>query len=110
MKTNCERCGKLCQTDTPINPDARLLKRSIAIGLCADCAITEFIKKNDVLNEILERKGVSQLLDPRSIEQFGKVIIAGNADTNPNEIDWNIVVKNWDLPFKKKRKVDKKIT
>ena len=28
----------------------------------------------------------------------------GGADANPDEIDWNQIVENWDLPFKNKVK------
>jgi len=56
------------------------------------------------VNMIIEESehGPSLLLYPHIQEQFVVIMRSGNADMIPEEIDWELVVKNWALPLKVK--------
>ncbi len=43
------------------------------------------------------------LLAPYMQEQVGRIMEAGNCDAKLEEIDWQIVVNQWELPFPKRR-------
>ena len=99
MNTVCKRCGKPCLSDTG-NPEARLLKRSME-GYCADCAITQFLQNTEPINALIGTKGREMLLNPMVQEQIGVILKAGLSDCHIAEIDWQRVVNNWDMPFKR---------
>jgi hypothetical protein len=48
------------------------------------------------------------LLAPHVQQQFARVMKAGNADATPEEINWQRVVENWNLPFAKAKKSHKR--
>jgi len=52
----------------------------------------------------LAESGPKVLLLPHMHGIFTDVMRAGFADANPDEIDWQLMVDNWDLPFSKKVK------
>jgi len=44
------------------------------------------------------------LLNPSMQEQFGHIMVAGNCDAKLEEVDWQAVVNQWDLPIPKARR------
>jgi len=104
----CSRCGQLCKIGGPKNQEARLLRRATAEhvekfgGLCVDCAATAFLKSIEIVPKAVEQHGLEMLLNPRIQQQFVALMVAGKSDARPEEISWQKVVSNWDLPFKKK--------
>lgn len=102
--TDCQRCGAPCRTAATRNPDARVLRHSTDVGVCAGCAITEFIHSVPTLKMVVDRMGTSSLLNAVVQEQVGRVLAAGNSDADLSEIDWPTVVANWDLPMNRRRK------
>jgi len=53
---------------------------------------------------LLAESGPKNLLYPHIQEQFTGLMRVGLADAQPDEIDWNKIVENWDLPFPHKIK------
>lgn len=47
------------------------------------------------------------LLLPHFQKQFTELMQAGKADMKPSEIDWQEVVRNWNLPMPRGRKMGK---
>lgn len=105
--TSCVRCGKLCQKRGG-NPEARLLRHTTSdSGYCATCAATEFLQGLDVITYGgLGRKP----FDPECFRlphlqaQFGAILLAGNADAKPKEIDWPAMIAQWSLAFPRKKR------
>jgi hypothetical protein len=82
-----------------------LRKAAVPKGYCVNCAVTEWMANTYPCNMILEESshGAQILLVPQIQEQFASIMLAANADASPEEIDWQQVVANWDLPLKVKR-------
>lgn len=99
----CTRCGKLGQAGPPPNPEGRLMvyAQTAKNALCADCTATAFIKSTETLMYGVNLHGSKILLDPRIQQQFAKLMAVGKADATPEEIDWQRVVDNWELPIPK---------
>lgn len=104
---SCIRCKKLCQKRSG-NPEARLLRHTTSdSGYCATCAATEFLQGLDV---ITYRPPGRKPFDPECFRlphvqaQFGAILLAGNADAKPDEIDWDALVAQWSLPFPRKNR------
>lgn len=106
----CTRCGKLGKAGLPPNPKGRLMvyAQTAQNALCADCAATAFIKDTEVLMYGISLHGVRVLLDPRIQSGFADVMRAGKADATPEEINWQRVVDNWELPIPKQKKRGKR--
>ena len=109
----CSRCGAPGKLADSATDDAQLLKhatRPETSGFCVDCAVTDFFKNRSHLAELLAMNplGTKMLLDPRVQQHFSGVMQAGNADAQPEEINWQRVVENWDLPFPTKRRKARK--
>jgi hypothetical protein len=97
----CERCGARYRVAGPGNEDARLLRHAAeAKGFCATCAAHDWLM-TIAIGEMLNNSGPRMLLLPHIREQFAAIMLAGNADAKPDEINWNLMVENWDLPFPK---------
>lgn len=102
----CVRCGKLCVVGGPPNPEARLIPYATAQeaktqGLCADCAVAVFIKAQPALMFGIELNGTKMLLDSRVQQRFGEIMVIGKADAKLEEVNWQRVVDNWELPIPK---------
>jgi hypothetical protein len=93
----CERCATPCKVNPDRNEAARLLRRSLSTGVCANCGITEFLKTMEPLATVIKAKGLDVLLIPAVQAQAAAVLAAGQADAAPEEIDWRVVVEQWDL-------------
>lgn len=97
----CTRCSKPGQTGPQPNPEGRLMvfAQTAQNALCADCAATAFIKGVETLMWGIEKNGVQMLLNPAIQQGFAEVMRVGRADATPQEIDWQRVVDNWELPI-----------
>jgi|SRR5579884_1147123 len=106
---HCSRCGIPCKLADAATEDARLLKhatRPETSGYCIDCGVADFMKNHTQLARIMEMNplGKQMLLDPRAQQQFAALMREGKADARPEEINWQRVYDNWELPFKKARR------
>lgn len=102
---NCERCKTRCKVDTLRNSKAKMLRRSIEPkGLCANCAVHDWLRNTYPPNILLAQSGPEVLLHPHIQKQFIGIMRVGFADAKPDEIDWQRIVDNWDLPFPTKIK------
>ena len=99
----CQRCGAHCQAGAPGNPKARMLRRSTK-GLCINCAVHDWLRNTYPCNILLAQSGPKALVHPHIQEQFAGIMRVGMADAMPDEIDWNLIIENWDLPFPHKIK------
>jgi len=99
--TQCQRCSKECQAGVG-NPEARLLKRADR-GLCADCALTVFLKNETPFEYAVQNNGIEILRDTNVRLQIAQLLLTGKSDASIEEIDMNRVIANWNLPVPKKR-------
>ena len=103
---SCGRCGAVCKVATTKNEDARLLRASVKpSGYCVNCAVAEWfwvMGCRDICPD------PASLRVPAIQEQFAKIMMSGKADAKPPEIDWEHVIRHWDLPFRvgKRKTVD----
>lgn len=105
MKTvlsTCVRCGKPCQPGENKNPEARPFRLSEK-GLCANCVVTQFMLCDDLepFRIGLLRNGIEVLKSPAIQKQFTKILEVGGSELITEEIDWNMIIDQWDLPFPK---------
>jgi len=102
--TECERCGVRLRVDPLLNSDARMLRRAkVPKGLCINCAVHDFLRNTYPCNMLLA-KGPGSLAYPHVQEQFASIMRAGMSDALPDEIGWELIIENWDLPFPHKVK------
>jgi len=102
---DCERCGAHCKIATLRSSNAKMLRHSKeAKGLCVNCAVHDWLRNTYPPNILLAKSGPKVLLYPHIQKQFTEIMRIGFADAQPDEIDWNKIVENWDLPFPKKIK------
>lgn len=102
---NCKRCGTRCKVAGPRNSNAKMLRLSKEPkGLCVNCAVHDWLRNTYPPNIILAQSGPKILLYPHIQKQFADIMRTGFADAKPDEIDWDRIVENWDLPFPKKIK------
>jgi hypothetical protein len=92
----CERCGTPCKANPERNETARLLRHADE-GYCVNCAITAFLKGTVPLGDVLQAKGANVLLIPAVQKQAARMIEVGRADALPSEIDWGVVVAQWEF-------------
>lgn len=100
----CERCEARCRVAASRNSKAKMLRHSKGKGLCVNCAVHDWLRNTYPPNIILAQSGPKVLLFPHIQEQFTEIMRTGFADAKPDEIDWERIVENWDLPFKNKVK------
>ena len=95
----CVRCGKSCQTTKSQNPEARPFRYAHK-GLCANCAVTQFLlsEKMEPIRTRLLRNGIEVLRNPAIQAQFARILATGGSELSAERIDWDVVIKNWDLP------------
>ncbi len=103
-KAACQRCGRAA-LGRDGNPDARMMRHARK-GNCVDCAAIVFLQQIDNLQGgKLLRAGhtwAEALTLPHVREQFAAMMTAGNADADPDEIDWDRVIELWDIAPKAK--------
>ena len=97
MSTACERCGRAAQGGSG-NPDARMLRRAKS-GVCVDCGVVLFLQclSNMHVPGSVDAALPHALRLPHVREQFVRVMAAGGADANPDEINWDRVISLWDI-------------
>ena len=96
---SCGRCGIALRWTEEGSPQARLLRRARRPkGWCAGCALTGFLRSTEPLAMLL-RDDPEKLLDERIQRQVAHVLLAGQADADPAELDWLGMVLNWNLPL-----------
>ena len=105
--TYCQRC----KTELAVNPkpqsDAKMLKRAKqSQGFCVNCAVHDWLRNTYPVNQILAgMKNPAETLRLEHIQQqFTDIMRVGNADAMPDEINWEAIIDNWDLPWKNKVK------
>ena len=98
----CDRCGARLQVGPAPGSEAKLLRRSkVPKGFCINCAVHNFLRNTYPPNIQLAESGPDILLIPHIQTVFAGIMKAGFADANPDEIDWQRIVDNWELPFSK---------
>lgn len=100
---NCSRCGAICKVSATVKSDAKMLRRAVVPkGYCVNCSVTDFLAHVYPANMIIEQSshGAAILLFPPIQQQFIEIMKAHRADASPDEINWELIVKNWDLPLK----------
>ena len=105
----CSRCGAPCKLADSVTEDAELLKSATkpeTRGYCPDCAVTDYFKHHSMLAQLMGMNpvGKAMLLDPRAQQQFAGIMQAGKADARPEEVNWQRVHDNWELPFEKSKR------
>ena len=102
---DCSRCGAKCRVDPVANSKARMVKRSnIPKGLCINCAVHDTLRHLYPANLLLASSGPKSLAFPHIQEQFAALLKIAHSDAMPGEINWNIIIENWDLLFQHKLK------
>ena len=102
--TPCERCRFPTRIGPPPSSDAALLRRTaLSHGFCANCAVTVWLQLTAPLNRLLceSPHGPQMLLAPHVQQHFLAIMRAGNADMHPEEIDWDRIVAQWELPLER---------
>lgn len=96
----CDRCGARCLLASKRNPGAKMLIYSkLPKGLCVNCATHDWLRNTYPVNMQLAKSGPRILVHLQIREQFAEIMRVAGADANPDEINWNLVSENWDLPF-----------
>lgn len=98
--TICVRCGRQCRPAVSQDSDARPFKWALQ-GLCADCAVTQFLLSVEILRLDIERYGLEVLMNSGIQNQFVNVMRSGRSEMSPDEINWKRVIVNWNEPFPK---------
>ena len=98
----CKRCGARCEIAGPPGEKARMMRFAQGPGLCANCAVHDWLRNTYPPNILLAQSGPQVLLLPYIQEQFAGIMRIGSADAKPDEIDWQRIVDNWELPFPNK--------
>ncbi len=101
----CQRCNLSMRVRVRSgNPDALLMQHSeTGEGLCASCAATLFLYSIEHIKQSIDGKRELLLWDAMQ-QQFASLMQAGHADAKPEEINWQSVHDNWELPFPKSKK------
>jgi len=102
--TKCERCGAKCKVAPKPGSAAKMLKRGSQEGLCVNCAVHDWLRNTYPVNLILAGSSPESLRFEHIQQQFTGIMQAAGADANPDEINWDLIISNWDLPFKNKVK------
>ena len=102
---SCGRCGVKCKVDPKAGSRAKMLKRDKSPkGLCVNCAVHDFLRNTYPANLLLAQSGPKSLAFPHIQEQFAGIMRSRCSDALPDEIDWDVIIENWDLPFRHKLK------
>ena len=102
---NCQRCGAKCKVDPKAGSQAKMLRRNkVPEGLCVNCAVHDTLRNLYPANLLLASSGPRCLAFPHIQEQFAGILKSANSDAKPDEINWEIIIENWDLPFPAKLK------
>jgi hypothetical protein len=96
---HCTRCGVRCQVRGGGDDQARIARFADHAGLCATC-VTAWWFQHGPLAQLMTPDKRHMLTDPRVQTQFVSVLQAsGHEDLQPDQIKWERLVAQWDLPF-----------
>lgn len=102
---HCRRCNAKLKLDPIPDSKARMLRRAkVSKGYCLNCAVHDWLRNTYPPNILLAQSGPSVLLFPHIQEQFAGIMKSQLSDAKSDEIDWQKIVDNWDLPFPDKLK------
>lgn len=105
QKCQCPRCGAKLKVDPLAGSKAKMIKRSKTTkGLCINCAVHDWLRNTYPVNLLLAKSGPRGLALPHMQEQFAGIMKSQFSDAMPDEIDWQAIIYNWDLPFPTKLK------
>ena len=96
--TSCGRCGKPCKQGENKNLKAKPFRRAKE-GYCPNCAVTQFLLSIETLRDGLVKNGLELLRNPVVQKQFSQLLRIGKSELPAKEINWDIVINQWDLPF-----------
>ena len=100
----CSRCSAPCRISTRDgNPGAQpvRLAKGNEKGYCINCAFTKSVLSIETLAAAVKRNGPQIFNRPDVRAAYAGLFRAGCADADVGEIDWEEVIENWELPFKK---------
>lgn len=100
--TYCRRCGAKCKIDPLPQSNAKMLKRSRNKGLCVNCAVHDWLRNTYPVNILLAQSGPKALQFEHIRQQFLGIMKTAKSDAEFGEIDWDLIIENWDLPFPNK--------
>lgn len=101
----CQRCGVKCKIDPVPGSKATMLKRgNTPKGLCINCAVHDQLRHLYPANLLLARSGPKGLALPHIQRQLFAICQISGTDARFEEIDWQAIIANWDLPFAHKIK------
>jgi len=100
----CKRCGAQCRIAGTPGEKAKMLRFAEGPGLCVNCAVHDWLRNTYPPNILLAGSGPKVLLFPHIQQQFTEIMRIGFADAKSDEIDWQRIVDNWELPFENKVK------
>ena len=104
-KCLCGRCGVSCKVDPIAGSQAKMLKRGkVPKGLCLNCAVHDWLRNTYPVNLLLARSGPKSLALDHIQKQFEGIMKSQCSDAVPDEIGWQAIIDNWDLPFPTKLK------
>ena len=96
----CDRCEVKLRIDPQRGSRATMLRRAKAAkGYCLSCAVHDWLRHTYPVNIQLAQSGPHILLHPQARELFGQIMQDQHADAQPDEINWNLIVENWELPW-----------
>jgi len=105
VTVKCQRCSRVCLAEVSQIQNARPFRNGLH-GLCTNCAVTSFFKDPDVEQGVgfalppdFDPQG---LLLPHIQVQFQKILNVGQSELRYEQIEWGIVLSNWDLPIGRK--------
>ena len=105
QRCNCQRCGALVKVDPLDGSKAKMLKRSKDVkGLCINCAVHDWLRNTYPLNLLLAKAGPRGLALTHIQEEFAGIMKLQISDAVPDEIGWQAIIDNWELPFPTKLK------
>jgi len=97
---SCLRCEAPCKVNPIPGSTARMLKRADEPkGLCINCAMHDTLRYIYPINLIYARSGPKALRSPDIQRGVFEIVQLHGTDAVFEEIDWNAVIANWDLPF-----------
>ena len=102
--TSCDRCGAPCVVSGRSgNPEATFLRLAgHPHGYCVNCGVAELMW----VTGLREQHPDPAVLRFQPVQaQFAKVMASGMTDASPSEIDWEAVIRRWDLPFRVGRRM-----
>ena len=107
----CDRCGVRLWVSGPGKDEATVMRLAAEpLGYCANCAISQYIQfdyhfgprgQGGLIDSI--DANPSLILLPIFQQTMGNLLDHGKADSDGSDINWQVVVDQWRLPWPKKR-------